>query len=92
NCEGAILIKIAPEEFLLIGTGTVLNFISDGNKRVGIDWIQELKVNPYYWKKFGRQDMMEVQRYLSGDESQQGRHERIPDGEWGIQRFKLYRY
>lgn len=92
NCEGAILINIAPEEFLLIGTGTVLNFISDGNKRVGIDWIQELKVNPDYWKKFGRQDMMEVQRYLSGDESHQGRHVRIPDGEWGIQRFKLYRY
>jgi hypothetical protein len=33
-----------------------------------------------------------ILRYLNGDESHQGRHVRIPDGEWGIQRVKVYEY
>ena len=31
-------------------------------------------------------------RLLNGDESHQGRHRRIPEGKFGIQRVKLYRY
>jgi beta-galactosidase GanA len=31
-------------------------------------------------------------RRLNGDQTHQGRHIRIPTGEWGIQRVKLYRY
>jgi hypothetical protein len=31
-------------------------------------------------------------RLLNGDESHQGRHLRIPEGKFGIQRVGLYRY
>ena len=31
-------------------------------------------------------------RLLNGDESHQGRHLRIPEGKFGIQRVRLYRY
>ncbi|MBR2105578.1 MAG: DUF5597 domain-containing protein [Bacteroidales bacterium] len=81
--EGAIIINIAQGEFLLIGTGTVLNFKSlKKNTNVGILEIKEISTA----------DGKTVLRYLNGDESHQGRHVRIPDGEWGIQRFKLYEY
>ena len=81
--EGAIIINTAPDEYLLIGTGTVLNFKSlKKNTNVGILEIQELSTA----------DGKTVLRYLNGDESHQGRHVRIPDGEWGIQRFRLYEY
>lgn len=83
NTEGAIIINTNPDEFLLIGTGTVLNFNSlKKNTNVGILEIQELSAA----------DGKTVLRYLNGDESHQGRHVRIPDGEWGIQKFKLYEY
>jgi hypothetical protein len=29
---------------------------------------------------------------MNGDQSHQGRHLRLPPGEFGIQRIKLYRY
>ena len=83
NLEGAIIINTAPDEFLLIGTGTVLNFNSlKKNTNVGILEIQELSTD----------GSGKILRYLNGDESHQGRHVRIPDGEWGIQRFRLYEY
>ena len=83
NLEGAIIINTAPDEFLLIGTGTVLNFNSlKKNTNVGILEIQELPTD----------GSGKILRYLNGDESHQGRHVRIPDGEWGIQRFRLYEY
>jgi hypothetical protein len=31
-------------------------------------------------------------RWLNGDETHQGRHIRIPAGQVGVQRFRLYRY
>ena len=83
NLEGAIIINTAPDEFLLIGTGTVLNFSSlKKNTNVGIIEIQELSTD----------GSSKIVRYLNGDESHQGRHVRIPDGEWGIQRVKVYEY
>ncbi|MBQ5540171.1 MAG: DUF5597 domain-containing protein [Bacteroidales bacterium] len=80
NTEGAIIINTAPEEFLLIGTGVVLNFLPKDKKNVGILEVQEIDCNG------------NVVRYLNGDETHQGRHVRIPDGEWSIQKFKLYEY
>ena len=82
NTEGAILINTTSDEFVLIGSGVVLNFLDNGKQRVGILEIQEIATDGS-----GR-----TIRYLNGDESHQGRHVRIPDGEWGIQKFKLYRY
>jgi hypothetical protein len=82
NIEGAILINIASDEFLLIGTGTVLNFLPQKDKNVGILEVKEIST----------EDGKTILRYLNGDETHQGRHVRIPDGQWGIQKFKLYRY
>lgn len=83
NTEGSIIINTAPDEFLLIGTGTVLNFMSLKKKmNVGILEIQELSTD----------GSGKILRYLNGDESHQGRHVRIPDGEWGIQRVRVYEY
>lgn len=83
NVEGSIVICTAPDEFLLIGTGTVLNFKSlKKNTNVGILEVQELSAA----------DGKTIVRYLNGDETHQGRHVRIPDGEWGIQRVKVYEY
>jgi hypothetical protein len=31
-------------------------------------------------------------RLLNGDQSHQGRHLRLPPGEYGVQRVRLYRY
>ena len=82
NIEGAILINIASDEFILIGTGTVLNFLPQKDKNVGILEVKEIST----------EDGKTILRYLNGDETHQGRHVRIPDGQWGIQKFKLYRY
>lgn len=82
NLEGAIIINTAPDEFMLIGTGTVLNFLPQKKENIGILEIKEIST----------EDGKTILRYLNGDESHQGRHVRIPDGEWGIQKFKLYKY
>lgn len=84
NTEGAILINTDKDEFMLIGTGIVLNFrtLTPNKTNVGIEWIKEISTD-------GENRTI---RYLNGDESHQGRHVRITDGEWGIQKFKLYSY
>jgi len=33
-----------------------------------------------------------VLRHLNGDQTHQGRHVRIPDGQYGVQRLELYGY
>jgi len=81
--SGAILINTDKDEFMLIGTGIVLNFKSLNKKNnAGILEIKEIST----------EDGKTIIRYLNGDESHQGRHVRITDGEWGIQKFKLYEY
>jgi hypothetical protein len=35
---------------------------------------------------------LNIVRHLSGDQTHQGRHVRIPVGQWQIQHFRLYPY
>ena len=80
--EGAFLIIEEGEgEFLFLGTGCVATMSpSDGKGHIGILSIEELSAEG------------SVLRRLNGDEDHQGRHLRIPYGEVGAQRLKIYRY
>lgn len=81
---GGIIIALANDEFYVGGTGLVISFkpVKDGS-RAGILQVDEGVFVNGKWQP-GRR--------LNGDEDHQGRHLRIPVGEYGIQRIKLYNY
>ena len=83
--HAALIIQTGPEDYLVAGTGAVLTFTgaSAGPPLAGIDvdWEQKLEN--------GRLVDM---RLLNGDETHQGRHIRLPPGEFTVQRFRLYRF
>lgn len=85
--SGGIIISEGPDEYLIAGTGLIITFAPRGPnaeiERAGIESIQEGRFIDGQWK---------LSRWLSGDESHQGRHLRIPSGQFGTQRVKLYRY
>ena len=81
---GAIIIGLAPDEFYVAGTGVVLSFQpKTGNGRAGILSVEEGGFINGNWQPG---------RHMNGDQDHQGRHLRIPEGEYGIQRIKLYTY
>lgn len=81
---GALVIELSPTEYIVAGTGVVLSFENlDNKKKAGIGYIDKIKIMD------GK--MIPVRR-LNGDQSHQGRHLRIPVGEWDIQYVKLYEY
>ncbi len=82
--SGAMVIELSPTEYLVAGTGVVLTFEkADGKKTAGIGYIDQVV--------FREGQMIPVQR-LNGDQSHQGRHLRIPVGQWDIQYIRLYDY
>lgn len=79
---GALIVQIAKDEFLVAGTGVVCTFASASNGQVvNIESVDEGRFLNGQWKP-GRR--------LNGDEDHQGRHLRIPEVQWDIQRIKLY--
>ena len=82
--SGGIIIALSKDEFYVGGTGLVIRFASrDPLLRTGIERVDEGHFVNGSWRP-GRR--------LNGDEDHQGRHLRIPTGEYGIQRIKLYTY
>ena len=82
--SGGIIIALSKDEFYVGGTGLVIRFTSrDPMLRAGIERVDEGTFVNGIWRP-GRR--------LNGDEDHQGRHLRIPTGEYGIQRVKLYTY
>jgi beta-galactosidase GanA len=81
----AMIIQLAPEEFLVAGSGVTVTFAPvDGTGRIGIERVQEgCFTDDGTW--FGG-------RWLNGDETHQGRHIQLPGGRWTMQRVSLYRY
>jgi beta-galactosidase GanA len=81
---GGIIIALPNDEFYVGGTGLVISFkpIKQG-ERAGILQVDEGVFVNGKWQ---------AGRRLNGDEDHQGRHLRIPVGEYGIQRIKLYNY
>jgi beta-galactosidase GanA len=80
---GGIIIGLSPDEFYVAGTGIVLTFQPKGEGRAGILSVEEGRFVNGKWQP-GRR--------MNGDQDHQGRHVRIPEGEYGIQRVKLYTY
>jgi hypothetical protein len=82
---GGLIIAVAPDEFVIAGTGLVITFetASPSDVTVGILSAQEGKFANGQWVGG---------RWLNGDQTHQGRHIRLPAGKFDIQRVKLYRY
>jgi len=81
---GGLIIAIAPNEFYITGTGIVMMFTPKANnKKAGFISIDEGSFENGSWKP-GRR--------MNGDQDHQGRHVRIPAGEYNIQHVKLYTY
>ncbi len=81
--SGALIIQISQNEFIIAGTGIVVNFSSamDQHVNVGILQAYEGEYIGGRWKP-GRR--------MNGDQDHQGRHIRIPVKEFSIQQVKLY--
>lgn len=82
---GGLMIATGPDEFLLAGTGITAVFSQRTGEalQVGLLSVEEGRFEQGQWKHV---------RWLNGDETNQGRHVRIPPGQFGIQRVKLYKY
>jgi beta-galactosidase GanA len=81
---GATVIQLAPDEFIVAGTGVIATFKpADGKSNAGIARIDEGVFQDGKWVPGLR---------MNGDQSHQGRHLRIPEGDFSIQKVKLYTY
>jgi hypothetical protein len=82
---GGIIIMLEPDEYLIAGNGIIVTFTpkSEGDQLAGIASIDEGEYVNGRWIP-GRR--------MNGDQSHQGRHLRLPNGYFGIQRIKLYTY
>jgi len=82
---GGIVIAVAPDEFIVAGSGIIVTFDSvlPDNLQAGIGSIDECIFENGRWMPGLR---------LNGDQSHQGRHMRLPNDRFSLQRVKLYRY
>lgn len=86
-----IILRMGKEDYLVLGSGVVLTYSpatssptwTKGDERIGLAKCESVRFE---------QDQMKVVRHLSGDQTHQGRHVRIPVGKYDIQHFRLYRY
>ena len=83
--SGGLVIALAPDEFLLAGTGITVTFAqrTTAHRQVGLESVEEGRFVNGQWTHV---------RWLNGDETNQGRFLRLPPGHFGIQRVKLYLY
>jgi beta-galactosidase GanA len=81
---GGIIIGLTKDEYYVAGTGIVLTFEpTTPGTRAGILSVEEGRFVDGKWQP-GRR--------LNGDQDHQGRHLRIPVGEYSIHRIRLYTY
>jgi len=82
---GGIIISTGPDEYVIAGRGLIVTFTPNppDDPIAGIASIDEGTFVDGRWVG-GRR--------LNGDESHQGRHLRLPPGQFSLQRVKLYRY
>lgn len=83
--SGGLVIATGPDEFVFAGTGLTITFDPEtlSNETVGLLSVQEGKYVKGGWVPG---------RWLNGDQTNQGRHVRLPPGKFDIQRVKLYHY
>lgn len=83
--SGAVIIQEGENDFIIAGTGVVVTFSVTGNA-TAIAGILQADEGKYVQGKW------QAGRRMNGDQDHQGRHIRIPVGDWNIQRVKLYQY
>jgi beta-galactosidase GanA len=80
----AMILQLARDEFAVMGMGVTVTFApADGKGNVGIDQVQEGHFADGNWVGG---------RWLNGDQTHQGRHVHLDDGQWTVQRVSVYRY
>lgn len=82
--RGAILVSLAPDEFLVAGTGVTVTFAP--STASGFAGIMRVENGHYVNGKWIRDSL------LNGDQTHQGRHLAIYLNQYGMQRIKLYTY
>ena len=83
--SGALIIREDDNSFIIAGTGVVVTFAVNDSSNIsaGILQADEGKYVNGEWI---------AGRRMNGDQDHQGRHIRIPVGEWNIQKVTLYQY
>jgi len=82
--SGGLVLATAPDEFVIAGAAVTITFAtSEPGRQAGILQAEEGRFVARRWENV---------RWLSGDETHQGRHVRLEPGRFSIQRVKLYRY
>ncbi|MCQ2111572.1 MAG: DUF5597 domain-containing protein [Bacteroidaceae bacterium] len=86
-----IIIRLGKEDYLVLGSGVVITYTDakagetwkQGDTRIGLAKCESVSI---------LDGQMHIKRHLNGDQTHQGRHVRIPVGQFDIQHFRLYRY
>ena len=81
--HGGLIIQLGAEEFLVAGQGLTLTFATTGEDIAGIESAWEGSYSNGEWI---------AGRLMNGDQTHQGRHIRLPPGDFTMQRVRLYRY
>lgn len=86
-----IILRLGKEDYLAIGSGVVITY---SDAKAGDAWKQgDIRIGLAKCESVTIVDkIMHVKRHLNGDQTHQGRHVRIPVGDFDIQHFRLYRY
>lgn len=83
--SGGIVIATGPDEFVIGGIGVIVEFESIQTGEIaGLLNVAE--------GRYDDQGRWQHVRWLSGDQTHQGRHVRLEPGRFGLQRVTLYRY
>ncbi len=81
---GGLAIQLGDDEFLFAGIGLTLTFSQiEAGWQTGLLSVEEGRYEDGKWVHL---------RWLSGDQTHQGRHVRLEPGRFTLQRVKLYRY
>jgi hypothetical protein len=82
--SGGLVLATASDEFIVCGTAVTVTFTSSqAGRRVGILSAEEGRFVAGKWENI---------RWLSGDETHQGRHIRLEPSRFSLQRVRLYAY
>ena len=104
---GCLIIRQSKEDYLVIGSGVVITYAKTSKssaKRASANASSASTTaapTPKDGERIGlakcevveyRDGKPVILRHLSGDQTHQGRHVRIPVGQWQMQHFRLYTY
>jgi hypothetical protein len=82
--SGGLVLATGPDELIIAGTALTITFAAtEPGKQVGIVSAEEGRFVEGRWENV---------RWLSGDETHQGRHIRLEPGRFSMQRVRLYLY